>query len=231
MTPRIFKVVIVVAAVVAAVVLAVVAWVRPSAPTSQALDERGKAMEMLGAEIAKRRPDANVLVLSNPFTRDAGPFNEINRFERAGLHGLRRGLGGKGTVTSVFPDLRPEFLANPASVVVPPDCRTPLSFLVRPEAVVELAEAHKEARVIVSLIGLPIGIERLKLWDEKDARTFGLLAPDLRLLGTPEEVAAAFQREKLLAVVVTDGPTGAPRLVTRDNFAEVLQQQPGSLGF
>jgi hypothetical protein len=133
-------------------------------------------------------------------------------------------------VKVVFPEIRPEYFANPESVIIPPDSRTPLSFLVRPDSVDELADAHPECTVIVSLIGLPAGVDRLKIWDEKDPRCFALLQPDLRLLGPPANAVEAFQRGKLLVAVAEDFQSGDPLIVTRDNVVEVLKRQPKALG-
>lgn len=188
-------------------------------------------MAVLGARIAKLRPDCPVLVLANPFAKDAGYFSEQNQYERAGLHGLRRGLGGRGNVTVVSPEIRPEYLVDPASVIIPPDSATPLSFLMRPASVDQLAEAHPECRVIVSLIGLPFGVERLPLWSERDPRSFALLLPDMRILGPAAATAAAFEQGKVLAAVVTDGRSGKPLVVTAENVHEVLRTQPKALGY
>lgn len=189
-------------------------------------------MEMLGARIAKLRPECQVLVLSNPFTRDSGYLDEKCQSERAGLRGLRKGLSGRSSVTVVFPEIRPEYFANPQSVLIPPDSRTPLSFLMQATSVDQLAESHPECRVIVSLIGLPAGVDQLKIWNEGDPRCFALLSPDLRLLGPPAQAAAAFQRGKLLAAVAENGlPPGDPLIVTQDNVVQVLQRQPKALGY
>lgn len=188
-------------------------------------------MEMLGARIAKLRPEGKVLVLSNPFTQKSGFLDEKSQYERAGLRGLRKGLGRRSPVKVVFPEIRPEYLANPQSVLIPPDSRTPLSFLMQPASVDQLAEAHPECRVIVSLIGLPVGVGRLKIWNEKDPRCFALLLPDLRLLGPPAQAVEAFRRGKLLAAVAEDYQSGDPLIVTRDNVVEVLKRQPKALGY
>lgn len=187
-------------------------------------------MEMLGERIAKLRPECKVLVLSNPFTKQSGYLDEKNQYERAGLRGLRKGLGGRSTVTVVFPEIRPEYLANRQSVIIPPDSRTPLSFVMQPASVEQLADAHPECNVIVSLIGLPVGVDRLKIWNEKDPRCFALLLPDLRLLGPPANTVAAFQRGKLLAAVTEELQSGNPLIVTGDNVVEVLKRQPKALG-
>ncbi len=204
---------------------------RRATPESEALSARREAMKLLGAQIIKLRPNANVLVLGNPFSRDAGVFDERKQFERAALRGLRDGLGRDPSITVVFPEIKPEYLANPASVMIPPDSKTPLSFIIKSDAVDQLAAAHPECNVIVSLIGLPVGIERLKVWDQKSPISLGLLLPDLRWLGGPAETVAAFQREKLLAAVFEKPGTNEHLVVTGENIAPLMQQQPKLLGF
>jgi hypothetical protein len=198
---------------------------RKSSPQNVALTGREQAMELLGARITELRPKCSVLVLANPLTKNSG------KFDRAGLHGLRLGLGSHSSLSVAFPEIKPEYAASPQSVPVPQDSRTPLSFLIEPASVDELAEAHPHCRVIVSLIGLPVGADKLKVWGEKDPRSFALLYPDLRLLGPPAEAVAAFQRGKLLAAVVDDPTSGKPLIVTKDNIVEVLEQKQKALGY
>ena len=223
----------VLASVLAAVGLAAFAFLANSSrPKNIALTARQHAMELLGARISKLRPECKVLVLSNPFNKEASYLSEKSQYERAGLRGLRKGLGGRSSVKVVVPEIRPEYFANPQSVFIPPDSRTPLSFLMRPESVDQLAEAHPECQVIVSLIGLPAEVDRLKIWNENDPRSFALLLPDLRLLGPPSKALEAFQRGKLLAAVAEDGfHSSQPLIVTRDNVEEILKRQPKALGY
>lgn len=188
-------------------------------------------MEMLGARIAKLRPGKKVLVLANPFTKNSGIFQENRQYEKAGLRGLKNGLGESGSMEIVSPEIRPDYLSNPQSVFIPPESRTPLSFLIRASSVDELAKAHPECQVIVSLIGLPAGVEKLNVWSETDHRCFALLAPDLRLLGPPANAVSAFQQGKLLAVVVENIESGGPLIVTQDNIFDVIKRQPKVLGF
>jgi hypothetical protein len=204
---------------------------RSSSPKNAALAARQHSMEKLGERIAKLRPDCKVLVLSNPFTKKSGYLDQKNQFERAGLSGLRKGLSRRSTVKVVFPEIRPEFFTNRQSIVMWPDSRTPLSFLMQPESVDQLAEANPECQVIVSLIGLPTGVDRLKIWGQKDPRCFALLLPDLRVLGPPAQAEEAFQKGKLLAAVTEDLASGDPLIVTRENVAEVLQRKPKALGY
>ena len=217
--------------VLLAVLAALYWWQRPSVSRSAALAARQLAMETLGARLAQLRPQCKVLALSNPFAKDAGYANEKSQFERAGLAGLRQGLGKRSPVSVGFPQIRPEFFSQPGAVSIPADSRTPLSYLMEPQSVEQLAQAHGECQVIVSLIGLPLGVDQLKLWDAKDPRCFALLLPDLRVLGPPAKALEAFQNGKLLAAVVEEKAAGKPLIVTRDNIAQVLEQQPQLLGY
>jgi hypothetical protein len=204
---------------------------RPSSPKNAALAAREQAMEALGACIARLSPQCKVLVLSNPFAKASGYLDEKNQYERASLRGLRKGLGGHTPVTAVMPEIRAEYFTDRQSLILPPDCRTPLSFAIQPASVDQLAEAHPECRVIVSLIGLPPGVDQLKIWSDKDPRRFALLQPDLRVLGPPAKAVEAFECGKLLAIVDQDAKSGDPLIVTRDNVEAVLQRQPKALGY
>jgi hypothetical protein len=217
--------------IVAVAIAAGVLWARPRGAEGAALAERRHAMEVLGARLAQLRPECPVLVLSNPFVRQAGFLDEMSQFERAGLSGLQRGLGRHTPVTVVFPEIHPEYFRDPQAVVIPPDTRTPLSFLVRAASLDRLAQEHPKCRLVVSLIGLPVGVERLRVWTDEDPRCFALLLPDLRMLGAPENAVEAFRRGKLLAVVARDSASGNPLIVTRDNVEQVLERQPNALGF
>ncbi|MHC1764987.1 MAG: hypothetical protein AB9869_11905 [Verrucomicrobiia bacterium] len=145
---------------------------------------------------------------------------------------MREGLGKGASVSVVFPEITPEYRADPQSVFIPPDSRTPLSFLVPPGSVEQLADAHADCPVIVSLIGLPMGIDQSKLWEKGDPCCFALLLPDLRVLGPPEKAAEAFSQHKILAAVAEDSlHPGTPLLITSQNVREILARQPSALGY
>jgi hypothetical protein len=213
------------------VAIALVLFLRPSGPKGAALSSREEAMQLLGSTLAQLRPGSPVLVLSNPFAQDSGFLDEKTQFERAGLRGLKEGLGKSTRVTVVAPDIRPEYYTNPSSIFIAPDSKTPLSFLVLPESLDRLAASHPDCQVLVSLIGLPVGVETLKVWDPQDPRSLALLLPDLRVLGSPGKAAEAFQRGKILAAVVEDTQPGTFLVVTATNILEVLEKQPSRLGF
>ena len=213
------------------VIGAVALLTRTPSPKSADLAARKQIMEALGACIARLKPQSQVLVLSNPFTKGAGYLDAKAQYERAAVSALRKGLGPRTHVTVVFPEIRKEFFTNRQSLLFPPECRTPLSFAIQPASVDVLAEAHPECQVIVSLIGLPAGVEQLRIWSNKDSRCFALLLPDLTVLGPPDKAMEAFQSGKLLATVDRDDKSGDPLIVTRANVADVLQRQPKALGY
>jgi hypothetical protein len=214
-------------AALAVTAAAIVLWSRASGPEGAALAGRQGAMESLGESIAKLRPKSKVLVLSNPFAKDSGLLDKKAQFERAGLRGLRKGLGPDSSVTVVFPEMM-----SRESALIPPESRTPLSFLIRPGAVEKLADAHPECSVIVSLIGVPAGVDQGKLWKEDDRRCFAFLSPDLRVIGSAQNAADAYDRGKILVTVTDDAlQPGKPLIVTRNNVREVLERQPHSLGY
>jgi hypothetical protein len=229
MSPRRLIVPVCGLAILAVAVIALL--MRPSSPKSAALAAREQVTEALGTCIARLKPQCQVLVLSNPFGKDAGYLDVKLRYERAAISGLRKGLGRRVPITVVAPELRPEYFTNRESLFFPPECRTPLSFAIQPASLDRLAEAHPECRVIVSLIGLPSGVEQLQVWGDRDPRCFALLLPDLRVLGPPAKAVEAFQNGKLLATVDQDAASGAPLVVTRDNVEAVLQHQPKALGY
>lgn len=216
---------------VALIAIATVLLLRPSGSKGAALNDREEAMRSLGSTLAQLRPGSPVLVLANPFAQDSGFLDEKSQFERAGLRGLKEGLGQQTPVTVAAPDIRPEYFSNPSSIFIAPDSKTPLSFLILPDSVDRLAAAHPECQVLVSLIGLPVGVETLKLWDSKDPRSLALLLPDLRVLGSPAQAADAFERGKIVAAVVESDTPGSFLVVTSTNILEVLERHPHRLGF
>ncbi len=225
------RIIVLACSLVVVVIGAIALLTRNSGPKSAALAAREHAMEALGACIARLRPQCQVLVLCNPFAKDAGYLDTKTQYERVALSGLRKGLGRRVPVTTVFPEIRAEYYTDRQSLFLPPECRTPLSFAIKPASVDQLAEAHPQCRVIVSLIGLPSGVEQLRIWSDKDPRCFALLLPDLRVLGPPVKAREAFQTGKLLAAVDQDAASGDPLIVTRDNIEVVLQRQPQALGY
>lgn len=206
--------------------------------------ERELATRVLAEYVRKTAAPKSVLVISNPFTREAGRPAEVYAFEKAGIAGLRAGFGEAVMVEVDFPPLKEEVLRDPGSVQVDPRTTTPLSFLVADGAFGETARRHPKVEVIVSLIGLPVNLNGFAEWKAASAPRFALLLPDWRMIGGAEEIAAAFRSGKLIAAVVNkpNAPEGAAAgdskadfekhylLVTAENAEALLRESPAVFG-
>jgi hypothetical protein len=210
-----------------------------------ALTSREIATRVLSERLAKQFPGAKVLVYGNPFTLKTGQAPEIYAFETASVRGLKQGFGPRTELTVVYPELRPEFLSRPESVTIDPRSKNPLSFLVAPDSFDQLLRANPGVDVVVSLIGLPVGVRQSQLWLDPDRPRLGLLLPDWRIIGPREEIRQAFKSGKIAAaIVVRPGGVSEDRpvegkdyevefsrrfvLVTIDNIDELLRSYPRS---
>jgi hypothetical protein len=185
-----------------------------------------------------------VLVFSNPFTQRAGTAAAILEAEAAGLRGLRQGLGAATPVAAVvFPELKPDALDNPRALLTDRATTTPLSFLVAPGAFDRACKEHSDCEVAVSLIGLPVELNGVEVWQNPGAPRFALLLPDLPLLGDAASLERVLRSGKLAAFVLAkpgapgaDAPMGRDWekeferrfvLVTPENFEQVRRTYPG----
>ena len=231
----------------ALVVAGAVAWFFTKAdPQGTALLTRELAARGLAEELVRSQPGSRVLVMSNPFTQRAGIAKAIADMEQAGLSGLRTGLGTKATVGAVvFPELRTEAQDNPAALLSDVETTTPLSFLVAPDAFDKLIKQHGDCAVVVSLIGLPVELNRCEAWNASNISTspkFALLLPDFRGIADAPVIINAVKSGRLLAFVLpkrgapaSDAPVGkdwkaefAKRfvLVTAENVEQVAATSP-----
>jgi hypothetical protein len=185
---------------------------------------REAATRMLAEYLAKRFSDGRVLVVSNPFTQSGAP-PEVVKMEQAGIAGLRHGFGNKVNLTVAYPALKPAALSNPRSFLTDPETPTPMSYLVAEDAFDKLAAGHD---VVISLIGLPVALEKVQCWQKPDKPSFALLLPDLRIIGRAPEVRKAVGSGKLAAFVLAQ-PGGSKEqfvLVTAETIDEMLKQYP-----
>jgi hypothetical protein len=182
-------------------------------PQTHALQARSVATRVLAEYLVRVKAGQQVLVISNPFVRRPGVDSQVAATEAAGLRGLKEGFGSKLKMKApVFPDLRSAAEQNPRAVAIDPETTTPLSFLVAEHAFDTLAEAHPDCDLIVSLIGVPVGLHGLRCWQTTGAPRFALLLPDLRLIGNLQAVRGALQGGKLVAFVLHK--PGAPSAET-----------------
>jgi hypothetical protein len=207
-----------------------------------ALARREIALERLGEVIRKSESGGEVLVIGNPFSQRPGVSRDIRDAERAAVRGLRRGLGDSAVLREVFPELKPGALEAPETFSIPPGATTPVSFLVAPGAWDDLRRQYPDAKVLVSLIGLPVDLEGTSCWKDTNGPRWALFLPDLRFMGEPGAVKEAFERGRLLAVVLNR--IGAPPesvpildsadedfarhhlLLTRDNVDALMEAWP-----
>lgn len=207
------------------------------------LTTRELAMEYMGRYLATHFPGKRVVVLSNPFSQKPGQPREVYKFEKAGLRGLKRGLGSEGALAAVaFPEIKAAFFQNRSSVYVDPHTTTPLSYIVAEDSLDKIAGEHSEAEILVSLIGLPVNVRETETWKQSNPRKFALLLPDLRMVGNDKAIREAITSGKI-AVLVLNKP-GAPAedqpmgrdsrmefdrrflLVNRDTLDHLLQVYP-----
>ena len=178
-------------------------------PSEQAaVTHREVATRVLAEYLAAHYPGKAALVMSNPFRQKKGQPKQIYVFEEAGIRGLRKGFSKPAIFRVVFPELRAECYQNPQSIYVDPKTTTPLSYLVAENSFNVLAQQNPDCEIIISLIGLPVGLKQTELWRKSGAPRFALLLPDWRTLGDSEMVRAAFQSGKLIAAVLNK--PGAP---------------------
>jgi hypothetical protein len=232
--------------IVAAVLLVVWKVFLGPNPHDDALAARTVATRGLAEALAARHPGQRAIVLSNPFVRRPETDRRIVRMEEAGLRGLQEALAGRlGAITIVYPELRPEARENPRAVPIDTETTTPLSYLMAVDAVDRAVAEHPEAGLVISLVGLPVDLAECEAWKREGGPSFGLLLPDLRMVGGAAAVAAAMRSGKLSAVVLRkpngvgdDVPPGADAraefdrrflLVTRENVDEIVRQSPGLL--
>lgn len=211
-------------------------------PQRDALGSRQVATRGLAEALAARLPGKHAVILSNPFVQRPETDRRIVAMEEAGIRGLRSVLEGKLTIDAVvYPELRPEARENPRAVPIDAETTTPLSYLVATDAFDRAASEHSEAEILISLIGLPVELDKCEVWKKPGAPSFALLLPDLRMVGGAAAVVSAFKSGKLAAIVLARPNVGSEGqkmgaefersylLVTADNVEEVAKQSPEML--
>jgi hypothetical protein len=196
---------------------------------ASAFRSREDATRMLAEYLAKKFPQGGVVVASNPFTT-LGASPDTVKMEQAGIAGLRKGFGKSRGLRIVLPELKPGARTDPRSLLRDPETPTPLSYLVAEESFDKLVA---DADVVVSLIGLPAELNRLSCWQKTGKPTFGLLFPDLRLIGNAVVVQSAMKNGKLAAFVVANPDRRKGQspflLVTPEGLSNVTQRYPALL--
>jgi hypothetical protein len=199
----------------AAAIVAVLVWLgflRPSTDHRGALNIRELACRGLADHLAKSGQARRVLVVANPFVKLGKLPREMLDMEAAGLRGLHAGFGAQAVTILAWPELKPGVRENPRAVFIDPETTTPLSYLVGEDAFDILAQAHADCDVILSLIGLPADLARVRCWQRGDGPKFALLLPDLRIIGNRAAIRRCLDSGKLIAFVVTKPGSSATRV-------------------
>lgn len=209
-------------------------------PRDNALDAREVATHRLAEYLAQNYSGQRALLISNPFTENDATAKEIVAMEKAGIAGVRKGLGDKVTLEAIaYPELKPEARANPRAVFIDGETTTPLSYLVAPNSFDKLLAKHPNCDLMISLVGLPAALKDTQCWQDQKPK-FALLLPDLRFVGNPAAVKRAVQSGKLVAFVLpkpgvpdSRAPLKGPGdfdqrfiLVTRENIDRVVVDYP-----
>ncbi len=213
------------------VVVVLYLFLRTPSEYAQHLDSKQDGLRMLAEFLSKELPGENVLVISNPFVLRPDASDKIKDHDTAGFEGLKSGFPQGIQLEKVYPEISEAYQRNPAAVYIPPNSSTPLSFLVEGPSFDALADAHPNHKIMVSLIGLPAGVKKLKVWKNDHPARFAFLRPDFRILGSRSELIGQFESGKILAALIDDKTTGSPLVVTKSNIQDVLKEQPKSLGF
>jgi hypothetical protein len=222
-------------------------WFGRANPQDAALRSRELATRGLADHLVSRHAGQRALIVSNPYTQRPGLPPGVYAQEQAGIRGLVQGLTNTIPVEAiVYPELKPEAREDPRAVEIDAPTTTPLSYLVAEGSFDALAQAHPGCELIVSLIGLPADVTRLRVWQRTSPVQFALLFPDFRVLGDAAAVRAAVKSGKLAAFVLPkpnappdqtpigrDGKAEFDRrflLITPDNIDQMIERYPGLFG-
>lgn len=189
----------------------------------KALNKRHSVTFVLGKEIKNRLPDCNILLLANPFKK-----HSFSDFDLKGIEGLKDAIGESSEIEVAYPEIYPQFKENPGSATLPMDTKTPLSFMVNPASIDNLIHEFPNHTIVVSLIGIPLGIQRTKLW-ASPKHSIALIEPDMRIIGNENSAIKSFVGGKIILACVTDGKD----IVTIDsnNISNILANKKYLLGY
>jgi hypothetical protein len=200
----------------------------------RARNERSDAARLLGEALAKQFPGGRAVIIGNPYIAEDERPGPLKAEQVAGIKGLKKGFRGEIDILDVVtPAMRDGAMINPRSLYYDPTSTTPLSYLMAPDAFDVVAREHPQATILISLVGMAWEPQKLNLWKADDGPAIGLLLPDLRVIGTTEQVRQAFQSGRIAAAVLAN-PRGEnsnePYLVaTQDSIDALIREYPAIL--
>lgn len=146
---------------------------------------------ILAKKIAEIKPGAKVLVI-------IGEDNENNKRQKVILDGLTEGFGSAITQVAVKAPTLKGLKGKPEEMMMP------LSEMIKAEDINKLLLKNKSRNYIISLIGLPMDMGKLKIWsqfaeDPKKAPRLSIMNGDISMLYKPI-------KQGLIPAVVTHNP-------------------------
>ena len=112
---------------------------------------------VLGKYLAKTRPNAKVLVI-------IGPKSEYNKRQEIQIDALKKGFGSAITNIKIdSPKLKQQLGPNGKPI---PDLMLPMVDMMKAEDFNKLIAENKSCNLIITLIGLPMDADKLKIWGQ-----------------------------------------------------------------
>lgn len=172
-------------------------------PEARELDARERMARALAAALPEELARGPLRVVANPYISKPGVSPDAARYHRAVLRGLSAGLGRPLREEEVvFPELRPGAWEQPERFLLGKTLRTPLTLLMAPDAFDRLAAAHPDARLLISVVGVPDGLAQSAMWTNARAPALALYLPDFNALPDAKQWRAAFERGRVVAAVI-----------------------------
>ena len=200
-------------------------------PLASIMTEHETAARRLAEQTVKGAPQSRILIVGNPFTRQAGRNRSIYEYEKRAVRGLKAGFGSNAIVEQDYPELKAAASAHPENFPLPQETTSPLSYMLEDGALQTLLKMHPACAVVVSLIGLPAQGSDRHYFLKTGSPRLSLMMPDLRVWGGPADLRRGFKSGQLLAALVTR-PGVRPEsedkylLITADSLEEAIKRYP-----
>lgn len=172
-------------------------------PEQRDLDARARAARSLASAIPAEHAAGRIIIVANPFIRKEGSPPDVIKYHKAVVGGLEKGL--KRSIRGediVFPTLRDGAWDHPERFLTGRSWRTPLTPMMEASTFDEIARAHPDARLLISIVGLPEGIERTAIWTNSTLPALALYLPDWRVVPDPKAWGSAIERGRIVAMVI-----------------------------
>lgn len=165
------------------------------------------ARERMARALAEALPEdlarAPLRIIANPFINKAGVPPDAVEYHRAVLRGLSAGLRRPIREEEVvFPALRDGAWEQPERLLLGKSTRTPLSLLMTPDAFDRLVVEHPEARLFISVVGVPEKVAASAIWTNARAPALALYLPDFSVVPEAKQWRAAFEQGRIVAAVI-----------------------------